>query len=59
MLSMEDEAIAELEEQCLRLKAHNRQLHAALTAIQEKVPFPDISYQWALGYKSNKGLLSI
>ncbi|CAL8469548.1 g9089 [Coccomyxa elongata] len=36
MPSMEDEAVAELEEQCLRLKAHNRQLHAALTAIQEK-----------------------
>ncbi|BDA44714.1 hypothetical protein COCOBI_06-1920 [Coccomyxa sp. Obi] len=36
MPSVEDEAIAALEEQCLHLKAHNRQLHAALTAVQEK-----------------------
>ncbi len=35
---MEDEAIAELEKQCSCLKAHNQQLHAALTAVQEKVP---------------------
>lgn len=36
MPSLEDEALAELEKQCTRLKAHNRQLHAALTAVQEK-----------------------
>lgn len=34
----EDETFAELEQQFLRMKANNRQLQAALNALQKKVP---------------------